>query len=376
MLPICAKIGAATTGVRLVAEYSIGDPDFAWGTELDAYTDLVRRLLFRLSADQAHALARLALRWPAVWRPFGRSEAHPRLETNLAGVRLPTPIGLAPGFDKSGELLPGLSRLGFGYLMCGSITKEPRYGNPFPRLVRYPERQSIANSMGLPNPGLLAAAAFLRKGPKEVPVMASVAGFSAAELVASALALEPYVAATEIGLVCPNTSETERLEEMRTFTELAAELGRRKSKPVFVKLPPHHDDVRRQQVQAMVDACVGAGLDGVSLSGTRPIEEPRLGMGRGSLAGRDVFHDSLRIVRDVAERAAGRLAIKGAGGVSTGRDADDMLAAGADSVELYSAFIYRGWNVARLIARELLAELDARGVEAVAAIRPVASVPA
>jgi len=329
------------------------------------YSAVVRPLLFRLSADQAHAMARLALRWPAVWRLFGRRKPDPRLETTLAGLRLATPVGLAPGFDKSGELLPSLSHLGFGYLMCGSITKEPRYGNPFPRLVRYPERQSISNSMGLPNPGLQAAGQYLRRAPKRVPIIASVAGFSAAELVESALALEPHVAATEIGLVCPNTTETERLEEMRAFTELAGELGQRKTKPVFIKLPPHHDDDRRRQALAMVDACVQAGIDGVSLSGTRPLVEPRLGLGRGSLAGREVFQDALRIVHDVAERSAGRLAIKGAGGVFTGRDACDMLAAGADSVELYSAFIYRGWNVARLIARELLAELDARGIESI-----------
>jgi dihydroorotate dehydrogenase len=337
---------------------------------MNLYSDALRPLLFRLSADQAHGLARMALRWPMLWRLFERPRSEPRLHTQLAGLHLPTPIGLAPGFDKSGELLPSLSHLGFGYLMCGSITNEPRAGNPFPRLIRYPERQSISNSMGLPNPGLAAAARFLREAPQAPPVLASVAGFSAAELVNSALTLEPLVAATEIGLVCPNTTETERLEELRTFAELAAELGRRKAKPVFVKLPPHHDDVRRQQVLAMVDACVQAGLDGVSVSGTRPIDEPRLGMGRGSLAGREVFQDSLRIVRDVAERAQGRLAIKAAGGVFTGRDAYDMLAAGADSVELYSAFIYRGWNVARLIARELLAELDARGNSSVATLRP------
>lgn len=336
----------------------------------DLYSSLLRPVLFRLSADQAHALARLALRWPAMWRRFERPGPDPRLETHLAGLRLPTPIGLAPGFDKSGELLPGLSHLGFGYLMCGSITKEPRYGNPFPRLVRYPERQSISNSMGLPNPGLRAAMAFLQHAPKDEPIIASVAGFSAAELVDSALAVEPYVAATEIGLVCPNTTETERLEELRTFTDMAGELGRRKAKPVFVKLPPHHDEARRQEVLAMVDACVEAGLDGVSLSGTRPIEEPRLGMGRGSLAGREVFGDNLRIVSDVAEHARGRLVIKAAGGVFSGRDAYAVLTSGANSVELYSAFIYRGWNVARLVADELVAELDARGVESIADLLP------
>ena len=330
--------------------------------------------MFRLSADRAHELARAALRWPAVGRLLGgRPERWPELETQLCGIPLATPIGLAPGFDKSGELLPALGWLGFGYLICGSITKEARWGNPFPRLVRYPEWESISNSMGLPNPGLERARQLLRRVPAGAPVIASVAGFSAAELVDSARALEPYVAATEIGLVCPNTTETERLEEMRVFVELASELGRRKAKPVFVKLPPHHDERRRAEVLAMVDACVEAGLDGVSLSGTRPIEEPRLGQGRGSLAGREVFQDSLRIVADVAQRAAGRLAIKGAGGVFTGRDACDMLAAGADTVELYSAFIYRGWNVARLIAAELAAELKARGVASVAGLNRRAS---
>jgi dihydroorotate dehydrogenase len=336
---------------------------------MNLYASLLRPLLFRLSADRAHALARTALRYPAMWRLFSTSSRpDPRLACTLAGLPLTSPIGLAPGFDKSGELLGSLATLGFGYVMCGSITKEPRYGNPFPRLVRYPNRESISNSMGLPNPGLDAALINLGAAPAGVPVMASIAGFSVTELVEGALTLEPWVAGTEIGLVCPNTTETERLEELRSFTSLAEELGRRKAKPVFVKLPPHHDEVRRDQALAMVDACIQAGIEGVSVSGTRPVLEPRLGMGKGSLAGRAVFQDSLRIVRDVAERAQGRLAIKAAGGVSTGRDAFEMLAVGATTVELYSAFIFRGWNVARLIARELAAELDERQVDSVTSI--------
>lgn len=332
---------------------------------MDAYLTVLRPLLFRLSADQAHALARAALRWPPLWRLLApRLPADRLLRTQLAGIELATPIGLAPGFDKSGELLPSLAELGFGYLVAGSITNEPRPGNPFPRLVRYPDRQSISNSMGLPNPGLRQARAHLAIAPHSVPVMASVAGFSAAELVEATLEIQPHAAAVEIGLVCPNTTETERLEELRTFTALIGELARQASKPVFVKLPPHHDEQQRRHVLAMVDACLEAGIQGLSVSGTRPIMEPRLGMGRGSLAGREVFQDSLRIVGDVAGRAGGRLAIKGAGGVFTGGDAFLMLSAGASAVEVYSAFIYRGWNVARLIAAELAAELRRRGLQA------------
>jgi len=336
---------------------------------MDLYVSALRPLLFRLPADQAHALARAALRWPALWRLFGADGVgDPRLATQLSGLHLASPIGLAPGFDKSGELSASLAHLGFGYLVAGSITKDARHGNPFPRLVRYPDRQSISNSMGLPNPGLQAAASYLRGAPKTPPLLASVAGFSAAELVECALAVEPHVAAVEIGLVCPNTTETERLEEMRVFTTLLDELARRKSKPAFIKLPPHHDADQRRHVLAMVAACSQAGINGVSISGTRPIVEPGLGMGRGSLAGRDVFPDTLRIVRDVAEYSNGRLAIKASGGVFTGRDAFELLEVGAATVELYSAFIYRGWDVARRIASELLAELDRRDIESVASL--------
>ncbi|MBV8084166.1 MAG: dihydroorotate dehydrogenase 2 [Chloroflexi bacterium] len=320
----------------------------------DAYS-VLRPLLFRLSADHAHDLARMALRWPFVWRLFEGPKPDPTLATSLARIPLASPIGLAPGFDKNGELLEALGHLGFGYLMAGSITREPRFGNPFPRLVRYPERESIANSMGLPNKGLATAVGNLRGRRSRVPVIASVAGFSADELVESAEAAAPYVAGVEIGLVCPNTTETERLEEIRIFSALVQRLAETKTKPVFMKLPNGNQ-------KAMIDACIEAGLDGISVSGTRPVVEPRLGMGRGSLAGREVFEDALRIAGEAADRAQGRLAIKAAGGVFTGEDAQKMIHAGATTVEVYSAFIYRGWNVARYLNEELSALQTASGV--------------
>jgi dihydroorotate dehydrogenase len=331
------------------------------------YESLVRPALFRLSADRAHDLARFSLRAaPPVWSILGASARYqdPRLCTRLGDLWLANPFGLAPGFDKNAEMLPGLSRLGFGYLVVGSITREPRFGNPYPRLVRYPERWSIVNSMGLPNRGLAEVVrALSRPRPPSWPsIIGSVAGFTSEELIDAAAAIEPHVAAVEIGLVCPNTTETERLEELRIFSALAEGLVRRVRKPLFIKLPPHYSDADRERTFRMLDVCLRVGISGVSLSGTRPVVEPGLGMGRGSLAGRDVFEGSLRIVADVASYTRQRLIVRAAGGVFTGSHALRMLEAGAASVEVYSAFIYRGWGVAGDLKRELLRALEVRGL--------------
>jgi dihydroorotate dehydrogenase len=339
------------------------------------YETALRPLLFRVSADRAHELARVSLRVaPPLWRVLGASarKDDPRLETELAGIRLSSPIGLAPGFDKNAEMLPSLAQLGFGYLVVGSITQKPRFGNPFPRLVRYPDRLSITNSMGLPNRGLAEAVRLLRlPRPKDCPpVIASVAGFSSDELLDAAATVEPHVAAVEIGLVCPNTTETERLEELRIFTTLSEGLVRRLTKPVFIKLPPHHSEADRERIRKMVDVCSRVGIHGVSVSGTRPVVEPGLGMGKGSLAGRDVFEDAVCIVRDVVSDTRGNgLVVRAAGGIFSGQDALRVLEAGAAAVEVYSAFIYRGWGVAGALKRELYQALVRRGSASVRDLR-------
>ncbi len=336
-------------------------------SSFSVYESLLRPLLFRLSPDASHAVARAALRVPGLWQVLGKSRVvDRRLETELAGLKLANPIGLAPGFDKNAELVGSLRQLGFGYLVVGSITPEARAGNPFPRLVRYPDTGSIANSMGMPNRGLIHAVRLLRALPVDsgCPVIASVAGFSHEELLRAAEAVEPYVSAVEIGLVCPNTTESERMDEQRIFNALVEGLTRSVTprKPVFIKLPPHHSDVDRERVFNMLDACLRVGIQGVSVSGTRPVVEPRLGMGKGSLAGRAVFDDSLRITREVIAHVHGSLAVKSAGGAFGGGDALALLQAGASSVELYSGFIYRGWDVAGKINRELLGLLGPRSV--------------
>ncbi len=337
---------------------------------MTVYSGVLRPLLFRLPADTAHDLGRAALRFRTPWRVLAGGKPDARLATNLGGLALSSPIGLAPGFDKSGDLVPALSELGFGYLVVGSITAAPRAGNPRPLLVRYPDRESVTNCMGMPNVGIEAAKELLAR-PRNAgcKVLAAVAGASVEEVVRSAAAVEPYVDGVEVGLVCRHSPETFEMAELPTVTAILEAVGRQKTKPAFVKLPPHHTPAERQRTLAIVDACIANGFDGLSISGTLQISEPLLSTGTGGLAGRATTEDALRILGDVAERAAGRIAIKASGGVFSGADAYRFLQAGATAVELYSAFIYRGPGVARRIARELVRELETRGMDSVTEIR-------
>jgi dihydroorotate dehydrogenase (fumarate)/dihydroorotate dehydrogenase len=103
----------------------------------------------------------------------------------------------------------------------------------------------------------------------------------------------------------------------------------------------------------MIEHCVEAGVEGLKIGGGRPVAEPRLGVKQGTLHGRAIFDAALENVTRAAGLARGRIAIKGNGGISSAADVVAMLRAGATCVDLYSAFIYQGWRVARDINREL-----------------------
>jgi len=338
---------------------------------LSAYESLVRPVLFSLSADRAHELGKLAFRSSMPWNLLARSARieFPQLRTRLAGIELASPIGLAAGFDKSADLVSGLARLGFGYLTVGSITREPRIGNPRPWLGRIPQDMAIVNSMGLPNAGADESIGRLQRLQGiGLPLVVSVAGFGTDDILHVAGRVQPYATAVEIGLICPNTSPEEKLEELDLFARLLEGLSATRDKPVFVKLPGYTSSEEREHVLQMVSLCIEHRIEAVCVSAGQRLKTAAIGTGEGSLTGRPTFTTSVEHVGEVATFAAGRFAVIGAGGVFSGSDAFAMLKAGATTVELYSAFIYRGWNVAGAMKRELVDELRGAGANSVDAL--------
>jgi dihydroorotate dehydrogenase len=326
------------------------------------YRNVLAPALFALSADRSHGLASASLRWPRPWQMLSQVAdlvvADPRLSMTFAGVEISSPVGLAAGFDKNGDLLAALSCLGFGFICVGSIMPEARYGNPFPRLVRYRETESIADSMGVPSKGRAYAVARLKQHVnRPVPVFANVGGFSSESIADGVLDVMPHADAVEISLMCPNV-----LQPGEVFDEIGMLRGildriEGHTKSVVVRVPNDTTQLHDRFAE-LVEVCVDAGVGGLKVGGGRRFAEPALGTGMGTLHGRAIFDAALENVERAAGFARGRIPIKGNGGISSAADVLAMRRAGASCVDLYSAFVYRGWTVARDINRDLVAAFE------------------
>ena len=334
---------------------------------MSLYRTLLRPLLFQLSPDASHSLALAALRWSAPWHLLATAQElevrNPRLRTRFAGLELPGPVGLAAGFDKNCDLLDALSGLGFGFLTVGSIMPEPRHGNPFPRLVRYEDTESLGDSMGVPSKGRAYAVERLRRfTARKVPVIANIGGFGAEALAAGLFEVEPHVDAVEISLMCPNVlAAGETFDELKLLADVLGRIEGR-AKPVIVRVP--NDTTQSPDRMAeLIERCIEAKVDGLKIGGGRRIPEPGLGTGQATLHGREIREAALANVETAARVARGRISIKGNGGIRNAADVLTMLQAGASCVDLYSAFIYEGWTVARDIHLELLRTLGGDSVD-------------
>jgi dihydroorotate dehydrogenase len=338
------------------------------------YERLLRPLLFQLEPETAHRLGLLALHWEFPWSLFPPRDHGGRLAVKVSDWTLPSPIGLAAGFDKNGVAVPGLQRLGFDYVTVGSILPEPAAGHPRPRLICYPETESMANCYGLPSDGLDACAAKFRalaSRKLRTRLIANIHAGSIADYARCCAALAPYADGIELALRCPNRSNHLSIYPAAELDELLGTLlPQTPDKALFVKLPPYTNDQERQNRLELVERAIHFGLAGVTIPGNWTVQEPRLSRGQGSLSGRPTFANNLAIVRAIATVTKGRIAIKASGGVHTGADALQLLMAGATMIDILTAFIFRGWNTVAKIKAEMLALMDERGIVHLADLQP------
>ncbi len=116
------------------------------GNDMDWYRSVARPMLFAIPPEAAHRVAQRLLGLPLPWERLGGADRGPALGVTVAGIPLANPVALAAGFDKTGRHVDALGRLGFGYVVCGTFTREPRRGNRKPRIVRYPGRGSMVRA--------------------------------------------------------------------------------------------------------------------------------------------------------------------------------------------------------------------------------------
>ena len=334
-------------------------------------------LLRGMDAEAAHGLALRALGLGLAGRDAAADD--PALATEAFGLHFRNPVGLAAGFDKDAAAVLPLLRLGFGFVEAGTVTPLPQPGNPRPRLFRLPEDRAVINRMGFNNGGLDRFRARLAALPRPLPgVVGANIGVNkegaAPERDYPALyaALAPFADYVVLNVSSPNTPGLRDLQgEARLGAILdavgAARAGLERAPPLLVKLAP---DLADAALEPLVDACAARGVSGLVLTNTtvgRP--EGLRGRHRGEAGGlsgaplRDCATDVLRRCFGVAR---GRLALVGAGGVSSGEDALAKIRAGASLAQLYTGFALAGPALVPRIKRELAAALRREGFASVA----------
>ena len=331
-------------------------------------TALAMPVLRRLEAERAHRLAMIAMRLGlAAENP---ASDPPSLSTTVAGIAFTNPVGLAAGFDKDAVALSALMRMGFGFVEAGTVTPRPQAGNPRPRLFRLVEDGAVINRMGFNNAGVTAFAAKLATLRRVVPVGANIGvNKEGAEperdypdLLRIVAPLADYVT---VNVSSPNTPG---LRDLQSEARLAAILSAMRAAvpeapPIFVKVAP---DLSVAGLEAVVETAVAHGIAGLILTNTT-ISRPAGLRGAaatetGGLSGKPLFDLSTAMLARAFLMARGRLALIGVGGVGTGAEALAKIKAGADLVQVYTAFTYGGPQVVARIKTDLAGALKAAGV--------------
>lgn len=317
---------------------------------------LLRRWLFKKEAERAHEWALGLMHFafalpPIVWllqSLWGKRYAH--LQRRCMGLDFPTPVGLAAGFDKNARLIRGLHSLGFGFCETGTVTLRPQPGNPQPRLWRDPEHGALINSLGFNNEGGEAMVRRLRRWQhRPIPVGVNIGKnkettleAAPAEYVTLLELVYPHADYIVVNVSSPNTPGLRDLQQPEYLRPLLTELsehGKRLAvlhgltrRPLLVKLAPELDDAALKQVAQLVQEC---DVQGVVAANTIKTE-------RGGRSGTPLLPGTLQMVRRLRELLGPELVIIGVGGIDSPAAALEVLRAGADLVQLYTALVYRG----------------------------------
>jgi dihydroorotate dehydrogenase len=347
---------------------------------------LLRPVLFALDPARAHALAMLALgpvEHLAPVRALVRAALRApdaRLEVRKMGLVFPGPVGLAGGFDKNAERARALASLGFGHVELGTVTAQAQEANPAPNLFRLPADRALVNRLGFPNEGASRVAVRIgkRKAGIGVPVGISIGKSRSVpvdraldDYLASFRAVRPVADFVVVNVSSPNTKDLRAMQAADVARELFAALRKEDATvPLLVKIAP---DLTDDAIDALCDVAMEAGLSGVVATNTTIAREGLAtsrdvveAIGAGGLSGPPLAARALSVVTRVRARVGAEACVIGVGGIDSADSALAMLRAGADLVQLYTGFVYRGPSLPRAIARGLSRRMDAEGVSSLA----------
>ena len=332
---------------------------------------IAKPLLFRLDAEKAHDLTLKSLRFAEKAGFLSLYPSAPECQPKkVMGIEFPNSVGLAAGLDKNGMVIDAMAALGFGFIEIGTVTPRPQPGNPKPRLFRVKEAQGIINRFGFNNLGVdhLIQNVQIAKyrgvlginigknfdTPNERAVDDYLIGMRK---------VYPFATYITVNISSPNTKNLRQLQEKDALDVLLSTLKAEqriladqhgKYVPIALKIAP---DLDAQQIIEIADLLKKHAFDGVIATNTTLDRDAVKGMPHaeevGGLSGAPVRQKSTQVIQQLSQQLAGELPIIGVGGILSGADAVEKIAAGASLVQLYSGLIYRGPQLIHEVCRSL-----------------------
>ncbi len=330
-----------------------------------AYERFVRPWLFALDPETAHHLALKFLRNAGnlPWL-FGGFRPPPKI-TNVFGITFPNPVGLAAGFDKNGVALRAWAALGFGFVEIGTVTAKPQPGNPRPRIFRFPEESALINRLGFNNDGADVVSERLQKQRDQarwphIPIGINIGKSKVTPLegavedyVYSFRKLAPLADYIALNVSSPNTPGLRSLQESEALSSLLRaihEENQSAKKPVLLKIAP---DLSPAELHDVVATCEENDIAGIIATNTTidhtgiPKDLDQI----GGLSGSPLRGKSTAIVHAI--RAQTQLPIIASGGICDAESAREKMSAGAQLLQVYTGYIYRGPGLLREIVDEI-----------------------
>lgn len=335
------------------------------------YYQLASPLLFQLDAETAHDLTLKSLK---LAEKSGLLSLYPKPAVcqprQLMGLNFPNAVGLAAGLDKNAAVIDGMAALGFGFIEVGTVTPRAQPGNPKPRLFRVKEAQGVINRFGFNNLGVdnlienVNAAQYkgvlgINIGKNfDTPIENAVDDY----LICMQKVYE-HASYITVNISSPNTKNLRALQEKEALSSLLASLKLEQTKlaqqhgkyvPITLKIAP---DLTQEQVVEIADLLMQHQIDGVIATNTTlardAVKNMENGDETGGLSGTPVRNQSTIVIQQLSKQLQGALPIIGVGGILSGADAVEKIAAGASLVQLYSGLIYKGPALVRDICKVL-----------------------
>lgn len=347
---------------------------------------LVRKLWNILSFCDPETLHNISLKLldMGLLLPLFENEDDPALSTRALGQHFPNPIGIAAGFDKNAKIIRPLIRLGFGFVEVGTVTLRPQEGNPRPRLFRLDGDHAIINRMGLNSRGIHNLVSNLKKYRKHVGKkrITHPVGINLGLNRQSKEPLDDYIKLfggtcnlanyLTFNFSCPNVKQSSFEDTMDFLKHVLNRVEQYypQHPPILLKISP---DLSEEQLASLVQFAEGSVISGLVITNTT-IQRPHTlkspdKMQKGGLSGRPLADMSLRTLRFVARRSGGELTLISCGGIETGRDVLERIKNGANLVQIYTSFIFRGPYCLHHIKREMLNEMRLHNIETLDDIR-------